>query len=418
MNQYKNSVLVVGFNTRPLATSLNLAGYKVFAVDFFGDQDLYSSVQDSLILTREFSSNYKMMKEVYPELLLKLALRLLHKHPQIEYLIIGSGLDDAFDKRVHFFRELKDGKYVIQSINNNINVLKKARDINNLYDLLEKNDYNHPIILEGNQLNFQNLELNFPFILKKKQSSGGLGIYRINSYQQLIFLKKTLKINFASEQWYIQEYIKGLPISCTVISDGSNARVISINRQIIGEKFLNAPKEFIYCGNIVPANLLKEDNKIVAEISLFLTKALNLRGINGFDYVLRKHYPYLMEINPRIPGSLRVSEEALGINLMDLHIKSFSKDNWSDIVSFLDNNKPHKYATKLVLFASKTIKRSLINEINKIQYVHDKPMSDHEIYKDEPICSILYTENLFAGSYFGALKVVDKIDRLINANNS
>ncbi|MEJ2296850.1 MAG: ATP-grasp domain-containing protein, partial [Candidatus Lokiarchaeota archaeon] len=162
--------------------------------------------------------------------------------------------------------------------------------------------------------------------MKKKQSSGGINIYRIESYQDFKLLKDKLNLDFELNQWYVQEFIDGLSISCTVISDGLNARVISINRQIIGEKFLNAPKEFSYCGNVVPADLFQEDNDIIAEISLFLTKSLKLKGINGFDYVLKNHYPYLMEINPRIPGSLRVSESALGINLMDLHVKSFFKD--------------------------------------------------------------------------------------------
>jgi len=416
MNTYKNSVLVVGFNTRPLATSLNSAGYKVFAVDFFGDQDLYPCVQDSLILTQEFSGNYEVMKGIYHEYLLKLSLRLLHKHPQIEYLVIGSGLDDAFDERIHYFQQLKDNNYIIKSLNNDIETLKNARNIQNLYKLLEKRNYKHPITIEASKYNVNNPGLQFPVILKKKHSSGGMNVYKIDSYQHFLFLKNTLEIDFKDTQWLIQEYIDGLAISCTIISDGNDARVISINRQILGEKFLNAPKEFVYCGNVVPANILKDDEKRIAEISLFLTKVLKLKGINGFDYVLKNHYPYLMEVNPRIPGSLRASEVALGINLMDLHIQSFSKHNWNNIKNSLETIKTQIYATKLVLFASQTIKSDLVEKINKIEFVHDKTVPDHDIQQHEPVCTILYTGNTFADSYFGALKIVDKIERLIRNN--
>ena len=379
MNNYMNSVLLVGFNTRPLATSLNSAGYKVFAVDFFGDQDLYPSVQDSLILTQEFSANYEVMKSIYHEYLLKLSLRLLHKHPQIEYLIIGSGLDDAFDERTHYFQQLKDNNCNIKSLNNDIESLRNARNIQNLYKLLEKRNYKHPITIEASEYNVNNPDLQFPAILKKKHSSGGMNVYKIDSYQHFLFLKNTLEIDFKDTQWLIQEYIDGLAISCTIISDGDDARVISINRQILGEKFLNAPKEYVYCGNVVPANLLKDDEEKIAEISLFLTKALKLKGINGFDYVLKNHYPYLMEVNPRIPGSLRASEVALGINLMDLHIQSFSKHNWNNIKNSLETIKTQIYATKLVLFASQTIKSDLVEKINKIEFVHDKTVPDHDI---------------------------------------
>ena len=46
MKDRTKSVLVVGFNTRPLAYSLKIANYDVYAVDFFGDADLYPNVKD------------------------------------------------------------------------------------------------------------------------------------------------------------------------------------------------------------------------------------------------------------------------------------------------------------------------------------------------------------------------------------
>jgi len=305
MNPNKKSVLVVGFNVRPLATSLNLAGYEVYAVDFFGDLDLFPYVKDSIIVSQELNTNYEKMKNTYSHYLLKFALKLLKKNPNIEYLIIGSGLDDAFYERDQFFKELGRQKYRIQNLNNDLETFRKARDIKKLYDLCGKNNYKFPISINVNEFNFQEQEIKYPLILKKKKSSGGINIHKIGTFQEYIFIRKMLEIEgFDPREWIFQEYIEGLPISCTVISDGKNVRVISINRQIIGEKSLNAPKKFAYCGNIVPANLLENDDKIISEISLFLTKALNLKGINGFDYVLKDHYPYLMEINPRIPGSL------------------------------------------------------------------------------------------------------------------
>ena len=60
MNNREDSVLVAGFNTRPLAFSLSQAGYDVYAVDFFGDLDLYPWVKDSLILTKKLKSTYSM----------------------------------------------------------------------------------------------------------------------------------------------------------------------------------------------------------------------------------------------------------------------------------------------------------------------------------------------------------------------
>ena len=56
-----NSVLVIGFNTRPLAYSLSKASYKVYAVDFFGDLDLYPYVDDYIIVLKELESRYSTL---------------------------------------------------------------------------------------------------------------------------------------------------------------------------------------------------------------------------------------------------------------------------------------------------------------------------------------------------------------------
>ena len=57
------SILVVGFNTRPLAYSLNVAGYQVYVVDFFGDIDLYPYVKDSVIVSKKLGDNYNLIKD-------------------------------------------------------------------------------------------------------------------------------------------------------------------------------------------------------------------------------------------------------------------------------------------------------------------------------------------------------------------
>jgi len=65
MAKNSQSVLVVGFNTRPLTYSLNKAGYNVYAVDFFGDLDLYPNVKDCLIVIKELETRYDMIKNQY-----------------------------------------------------------------------------------------------------------------------------------------------------------------------------------------------------------------------------------------------------------------------------------------------------------------------------------------------------------------
>ncbi len=406
------SILVVGFNTRPLVYSLNKAGYDVFAIDFFGDLDLFPSVQESIIVMRELKRDYNSLKNNYSKHLAQFALKLYKKHHEIQFLLIGSGLDDAYEDRKLIIEEVK--KFRTISVNNDLEVVKKSRDIESIYELMKSNGYKTSFYYSLENFNINEFGLKFPFILKKKRSAGGLNVVKIEKKKNFISQIQNLEEkNYPKSEWLIQEYIKGIPVSCTVISNGEECEIISINKQIIGEQFLNSPREFMYCGNIVPAGLLKKEEAIISELSLFLSKKLDLRGINGFDFVLKDHYPYLMECNPRIPGSIRASESVLSLNLLELHIESFMPKKWDNIKKIINSAKPKGFATKLIYFAPKNIDKNLLPEINKLRFIHDKSEPFNNILKGEPLCTILYKGKSLSESYLGALEIVSKINKII-----
>ncbi len=420
MVENKEKVLVLGFNSRPLVYSLNKAGYDVYAVDFFGDLDLSPYVKDSIILTKRLGSSYDLLKDNFSNYLIDFTMELLQKYDDIDYLIIGSGFDDALKERKILTKKIEDLKFPVLNLNNSIEVIEQARDLRFIYSLLSSHGYKIPKTF--NLEDYRDHEapkpkgLDFPIILKKTKSSGGLNVFQIENEGDF-----ELRINILASKnrgelssWVIQEYLKGLPVSCTTISNGVNSEVISVNRQIIGLNFLNPPHKYMYCGNVVPGRLLDDDIKLIKEISTFLTNKLRLNGINGFDFVLKNHYPYLMEINPRIPGSIRASEEVLNLNLLDLHIKSFFPKFWKDIKLTLNSIKLYGFCTKLIFYAPKKLTKHQINSINALECIHDKSDPQYPVNKNEPVCTILYKDASFAKSFFGALKIANKIKDIIN----
>ena len=144
MSNEQESVLVAGFNTRPLVYSLNRAGYNVYAVDFFGDLDFYPYVKDCVILTKKLSVNYDLVKSNYSEYLPILILELLEKYPKIKYLIIGSGLDDAIEERALVLKEVNKKKYKILNLNNELESIKKSRDTEIIFNFLKKGGFGIP----------------------------------------------------------------------------------------------------------------------------------------------------------------------------------------------------------------------------------------------------------------------------------
>jgi hypothetical protein len=414
MSEKNNSILVIGFNSRPLVYSLYQAGYSVYAVDFFGDLDLYPYVKDCIILIDELKKNYEKMKENYKTYLSEFAIKLLKKYPHIKYLLIGSGLDDAFNERKMILNQIKKISPILD-LNNDIQTIQKARDISKIYQYLTQEEISAPLTFKLSEINSKNFPLDYPFILKKLTSSGGTNVYKIKNEDDFNSYIKLIREKSEEKEWIIQEFIEGNPVSCTIISNGSKAEVISVNHQIIGMDKLNPPREFMYCGNIVPAKLMKAEEKKVVNISLKLTKSLKLKGINGFDFVIRDHQAYLMEINPRIPGSIRASEESLGLNLLKLHVKSFHFDDWEQIKKVLQSSKQNinGYCTKLIYFAPKDLEIEKIIEINKISFIHDKSKPDKKLKKGEPVCTILYQDETYSASFSGSLKIVDKLSEII-----
>ncbi len=412
MADKSNSVLIIGFNTRPLAYSLNEAGYKVYAVDFFGDLDLYSSVEDSIIITKALNRNYKSLKEKYGKFLIQFGLQLLYKYQDIQFLIIGSGLDDDYDGRKLILDEISKTSTI--NANNDLNIIKRARDIEFILSYLKSQGFRIPSYCSFEKYHSNQYKMKYPFILKKKRSAGGINVFKIDNEELLSSqIKLFEKSSFILSDWMIQEYIEGIPISCTVISNSLECEIISINRQLIGKKFLFCPKEFMYCGNIVPGGLSKKIEKLISNISINLTNYLGLKGINGFDFVLKDNYPYFMECNPRIPGSIQASEFALNLNLLDLHIKSFDPKEWKNIKKKIRLATIKSYVTKLILFAPKEIDKIFLPKINNLDFIHDKPEPVKNILKEEPLCTILYEARNFSDSFNGAKEIVNKINQII-----
>ena len=416
MEDRTKSVLVVGFNVRPLAYSLKIANYDVYAVDFFGDIDLYPNVKDSMVLIKELETDYSTIKEKYSKMLARSAIEMLRKYTEIDYLLIGSGLDDAFEERISILNEIEEKNYKIENLNNDIKTIKNARHIENIYNYLKFHKFLVPFSISYQNLKFCNQNLQFPLIFKKFRSAGGINVIKIENFEELSSLINNFELKaFNPSDWLIQEYIEGISVSCTTISNGEKCEVISVNRQIIGDKHLNPPKEFIYCGNIVPSGLAKKDEKLISATSKMLTLELGLKGINGFDYVLKHHYPYLMEINPRIPGSISASEKSLGLNLLDLHVKSFDLNQWDSVKKSIKSTKSKGFTTKLIFFAPKEIDKNLIIKINNLDYIHDKSEPNKNILKGEPLCTILYKAHSLSESYNGAQGIVTEINNIIDS---
>jgi len=144
----------------------------------------------------------------------------------------------------------------------------------------------------------QDFVLEFPVIVKPLAESGGKGVYRVKSFQQLSHYVQDC---FQSEDLpiLIQEHIEGYDLDLTILANHGEVICWTIQKRRMEESGM----EFL-----VDESILNLGRSIVAEI--------NYHGVVDFDirYDINRQIPVLIEANPRFPGSLRFKLWS-GVNL-------------------------------------------------------------------------------------------------------
>jgi predicted ATP-grasp superfamily ATP-dependent carboligase len=142
--------------------------------------------------------------------------------------------------------------------------------------------------------------LKFPLIFKPVDGvgCGGLSVVR-NENQVGSAVDKVIRES-SSKYLIAQELIRGIAVSVSLISTGSEALPISLNKQNVS---LMTPEAIsTYQGGLVPFNsLLKREAFATAEATVRSFRGL--RGYIGVDLVLTEKEPVIIEVNPRLTTS-------------------------------------------------------------------------------------------------------------------
>jgi predicted ATP-grasp superfamily ATP-dependent carboligase len=160
--------------------------------------------------------------------------------------------------------------------------------------------------------------IGFPAVFKPVDGVGCEGLSLVTSKNQVAAaIART--VNLANSRFMVQELIQGLPASVTVISNGTNAAPISLNKQNIS---LKPPKQASsYNGGTVPLdNSLKE--KAFDAAKKLVESIEGLKGYIGVDLILTKKEPVVIEVNPRLTTSYVGTRKILNLNLAQTIINS------------------------------------------------------------------------------------------------
>ena len=240
----------------------------------------------------------------------------LTKDRDLDYVLVGSGFDDHIDSLAPF---QKQGLLVGCSPSQ----MERARDFSALAELAKSLDIGVPrreTVYSPNEALEDLEEFNFPYLVRPAYSGGGSGIRLAHCRSDVINAFREPE-DGEFESRVVQEYIRGVDISSSVLAAGNLALTLSVQGQLIGMPAAGRNCGFAYCGNYYPSNLAPETISRISEVSETISSELDLSGSVGLDFVVdESNQIWLMEVNPRIQGTLELMEAAGALSVTSLHV--------------------------------------------------------------------------------------------------
>ena len=369
-------LLLIGIDTRSMLNSALKLDYELYSASYFSTSDTPTIKNQKILLMESEGESCGSFEENYnPKHILELSEDFID---EADHIIAISGISPNDFKK-------NDQKKILGN--------RDVGYIENKFKFYEKikGEFLTPMTFHINDID-EALEINknYPnnqFILKPLQGSGG---YDIN------ILNKDSYFELNDNEFIMQEYIKGINLSSSVLSTTYEAKNITNSRLLTVNDFKNN-NDFRYVGNILPLtnkSILSEINgfdnlsNTMKKTSENLIKKFNLIGSNGVDFILNEKGLYVIEINPRIQGTFECVEKTFGINMLEAHIKACK----GEIIKI---PHPKYYSYKKIIYSPSRMKYQKMNLDN----IYDLPHTESITEKNEPLLTIIDKDKDFEKLY-------------------
>lgn len=332
-------ILIAGLTTRALAESAVRAGAAIVTVDYFGDLD-----QERLCEThplRERGRGYSAAE------ILEVARGLSY-----DAVVYCGGLENHPDVVAELARDRV-------LLGNAPDALRRVRDPRELFRYLAGRGFAVP----ETRFATDPLPAAGQWLLKPARGGGGQGVRAWEGQRP-------------TPAQILQELVEGVSASASFAADGRRSVVLGWTEQ------LHAPRSYRYAGNIMPLEAGAAARKEVAAIADALTLEYGLRGLNGFDFVLRGNRPVVLEVNPRYCASMELVERAAGTSVFSLHLAACRGELPARVDETAD------VWGKAIVYATRTVAAPDTTEW-LARGVRDVPHPGEVIRAGQPICTVI-----------------------------
>ncbi|HZA98463.1 MAG TPA: ATP-grasp domain-containing protein [Gemmatimonadales bacterium] len=352
MAESRGHVLIAGVTTRALAVSAARAGYRVTAIDAFGDLDLRAAAE--VIVARP----------VHPGL----------PYDPVQAAAEGDRVDAEFAAFTSNFenyppavQRLARGRRLL---GNSAETLMRVRNPFAVSRVLRRYGHTAPETQSRPPASARG-----QWLMKPRRSGGGHGIMPWTRGRTV------------PRSMYLQQRIAGIPGSISFAADGSSAVVLGFSRQLIGESRLGA-RRYRYCGSLLGNHQVKlfprqhELLERAGEVAGAITREFHLIGLNGIDFVARHGIPYPIEVNPRYSASMELIERAHRISMFQIHFDAC----WGVLPAFPERQS--MLYGKGIVFAREDTQIPKAGQWVPQPWMADVPRAGERIQHGRPICTV------------------------------
>ena len=360
----KRHVVVVGMSTRALAESAARAGYRVTALDAFGDLDQHPRVR-ALSMPRDVGARYSA------EAAARAAQAIV-----CDAVVYQSDFENHPDA----VRLLTGGESGATLLGNAPETLTRVRDPGVLAAALRARGCGTPAVVGR----AADVDPSTSWLVKPYASGGGRGVRPWRPGAPI------------PTGHYVQQRIEGVPGSVVFVSDGRRAVVLGVSRQLVGEAAFGA-RGFRYCGSILAraddgafGAASTDDGALVdaaARLADAATEAFGLVGVNGVDFIARDGVPHAIEVNPRYTASMELVERAYGVSVFGAHAAACAEG----VLPTFDVRAARqgtRVTGKAVVFAPRTLRAGDTRAWLADATVRDVPHPDEAIAAGGPVCTV------------------------------
>lgn len=345
-------ILMVGVTTRALAVSAARAGYRVTAIDAFGDLDLRKVAR---VLTPRSRPGLRFNP---------IAAAALADDISADFVAYTSNLENHPEavRRLARRRRL---------LGNPPEVLTQVRNPIALAALLHRRGFAVPLT--------RATPIRRPgtgtWLLKPRRSGGGHGVQVWQAGRPV------------PRGSYLQQVVPGVPGSVIFAANGESAVVLGLSRQLVGDPRFGS-HGFRYCGSLLGGEgrpifpryieLLQTAAALAGEV----TRAFGLVGLNGIDFIARNGVPYPIEVNPRYSASMELLERAHGLPLFEIHLRA------CEGILPVEPPTSHGVEGKAIVFARRDVVLGKTDGWLARRDLADVPHPGEAIPAGSPICTV------------------------------